>query len=86
LIFLVLMRRALKRREHEESVPEPTWLREIVSGQTVAELQAGSTLPALPAVPTAEQSKREEIRDAVEEIANNKPEAIASQVATWMKE
>jgi flagellar M-ring protein FliF len=83
VIFLFMMRRALKRREGETSVPEPTWLREIESGLTVAELEAG---PLMPALPSADQSKRDEIRDAVEEIANNQPEAIAHQVTAWMKE
>jgi flagellar biosynthesis/type III secretory pathway M-ring protein FliF/YscJ len=40
----------------------------------------------MPALPSADQSKRDEIRDAVEEIANNQPEAIAHQVTAWMKE
>jgi flagellar M-ring protein FliF len=83
LIFLFMMRRALKRREGEASVPEPTWLREIEGGMTVAELEAGPTMPALP---SAEQERRDEVRATVEEIANNKPEAIAHQVSTWMKE
>jgi flagellar biosynthesis/type III secretory pathway M-ring protein FliF/YscJ len=50
---------------------------------TVAELEAAPTMAALP---SAEQTQRDEIREAVEEIANNKPEAIAHQVTTWMKE
>jgi flagellar M-ring protein FliF len=83
LIFLFMMRRALKRREGEASVPEPTWLRELERGMTVAELEAAPTMAALP---SAEQTQRDEIREAVEEIANNKPEAIAHQVSTWMKE
>jgi flagellar M-ring protein FliF len=83
LIFLFMMRRALKRREGEASVPEPTWLREIEGGMTVAELEAA---PAMPALPSADVERRDQAREAVEEIANNKPEAIAHQVAAWMKE
>jgi flagellar biosynthesis/type III secretory pathway M-ring protein FliF/YscJ len=63
-------------------VPEPTWLREIDRGMTVSELEAGSTL----ALPPAEMVRRDEAREAVEEIANNNPEVIAHQVAAWMKE
>jgi flagellar M-ring protein FliF len=84
LIFLFLMRRALKRREGEKSLPAATWLREIESGVTVAELE-GATL-AMPALPSAQDAQRNAIREQVEEIASNKPEAIASQVAQWMKE
>lgn len=82
LIFLFMMRRALKKREGEEAVPEPTWLREIERGMTVSELEAGSTL----ALPSGDHAKRDEAREAVEEIANNNPEVIAHQVAAWMKE
>jgi flagellar M-ring protein FliF len=83
LIFLFMMRRALKRREGDPAVPEPTWLREIEGGMTVAELEAAPTMPALP---SADVERRDQAREAVEEIANNKPEAIAHQVAAWMKE
>jgi flagellar M-ring protein FliF len=84
LIFLFLMRRALKRREGEAGLPTPTWLRELESGITVAELEAGP--PPVPQLPPGVQERRNAMRDQVEEIAQNSPEAIASQVAAWMKE
>jgi flagellar M-ring protein FliF len=84
LIFLFMMRRALKRREGESSVPTPTWLRELEAGQTVAELEAGG--PPVPALPAGVIERRNAVREQVEEIAENSPEAIASQVAAWMKE
>jgi flagellar M-ring protein FliF len=83
MLFLFMMSRALKRREGEGSVPEPTWLRELESGMTVAELQAA---PARAALPPVEDSQRTELYERVEEIVANKPEAIAHQVAAWMKE
>jgi flagellar M-ring protein FliF len=83
LIFLLMMRRALKRREGEASVPTPTWLRELESGITVAQLEAGQPVAQLPA---AVVERRNAVREQVEEIANNSPEAIAAQVAQWMKE
>jgi flagellar M-ring protein FliF len=83
LIFLFAMRRALKRREGESSVPSPTWLRELESGVTVAQLEASQQVPQLPA---AVVERRNAVREQVEEIANNSPEAIAAQVAQWMKE
>jgi flagellar M-ring protein FliF len=83
LIFLFSMRRALKRREGESSVPSPTWLRELEGGITVAQLEAGQAIPQLPA---AVVERRNAVREQVEEIANNSPEAIAAQVAQWMKE
>ena len=83
LIFLFLMRRALKRREGDASVPSPTWLRELESSVTVAELEAGASLPQLP---PAVVERRNAVHAQVEEIAENQPEAIAHQVASWMKE
>jgi flagellar M-ring protein FliF len=84
LLFLFFMRRALKRREGEVSVAEPTWLRELERGMTVAELEAGTPQLALPS--PADIERRNAVREQVEEIAANSPEAIASQVAAWMKE
>jgi flagellar M-ring protein FliF len=81
LVFLFLMRRSLKRREGEASVPAPTWLRELQTGITVAELEAGpGASRELPA------ARPDAIHAQIEEIASSQPEAIASQVAQWMKE
>ncbi|HEY3614068.1 MAG TPA: flagellar M-ring protein FliF C-terminal domain-containing protein, partial [Gaiellales bacterium] len=83
VVFLFLMMRTIKRRERDESVPEPTWLREIQSGSmTVAQLESGGGQAALPA-PAA---KRSAARDQVEEMARTQPQAVANQVAAWMKE
>jgi flagellar M-ring protein FliF len=83
LIFLFMMRRALKKREGEESVPEPTWLREIEQARPLAELEAG---PARAALPDANSEARNAVKGEVEEIARNQPQAIAAQVSSWMKE
>lgn len=84
IVFLFLMRKTIKRREGDPSVPEPTWLREIEgSSLTVAELESPEVQMALP---SGEVLNRNKIRDQVEEIARNQPEAVASQVAAWMKE
>ena len=79
LIFLFLMRRSLKKREGEASVPAPTWLRELQGGITVAELEGGPLQ-----LPPAKQ--QDPVRDQIEQIANNAPEAIATQVSSWMRE
>jgi flagellar M-ring protein FliF len=83
LVFLFMARRALKRREGEKSVPEPTWLRELEGGMTVAELEAA---PARRALPPVDDPEREQLRGQVDEIVKRQPEAIADQVATWMKQ
>jgi flagellar M-ring protein FliF len=82
LVFLFLMRRALSRREKEDAVPEPTWLRELESGFSLSELEGSKTI-ALPAAPI---DRRDPIHEQIEEIAHNSPEVIASQVSQWMKE
>jgi flagellar M-ring protein FliF len=79
LVFLFLMRRSLKRREGEASVPAPTWLRELQSGLTVAELEGSPSLQLPAARPDA-------VGEQLQEIANTQPQAIASQVSQWMKE
>ncbi len=81
LLFLFFMRRSLKRREDEDSVPTPTWLRELERGVTVAELEAMPTVHQLPPARVVD-----EVREQLEQIAEEQPEAIASQVAQWMTE
>jgi flagellar M-ring protein FliF len=82
IVFLFLMRRALRNREKDAAVPEPTWLRELESGFSLNELDAAPTV----ALPAAALDHRDPLREQLEEIANNSPEVIASQVSQWMKE
>jgi len=86
LVFLFLVRRGLKRREHEGVAPEPTWLREFESVVPIAQLEAGPHVPAVrhELDPAAEQ--RNQLRDELEEIAKNSPEQVALQVNQWMKQ
>jgi len=86
IVFLFMIRRALKRREGETSVPEPTWLRELESGLTVAELEAMPARRALPPSPAMEDPAHQALRTQVEEIVNHQPQAVANQVSAWMKE
>ncbi len=80
LLFLFFMRRSLKRREGEDSVPTPTWLRELERGMTVAELEAAPSLQLPPA------KQVDKLQEQLEEIAETQPQALASQVAQWMTE
>jgi flagellar M-ring protein FliF len=86
IVFLFMIRRALKRREGEASVPEPTWLRELESGLTVAELEAMPARRALPPSPAIDDPAHQALRTQVEEIVNRQPQAVANQVSAWMKE
>jgi flagellar M-ring protein FliF len=80
LLFLFFMRRSLKRREGEDAVPSPTWLRELERGVTVAELEASPTIQQLP------PAKIDQVQEQLEQIAEEQPQAIANQVAQWMTE
>jgi flagellar M-ring protein FliF len=83
IVFLFLMRRAIKRRESDPSVPEPTWLREIESGGlTVAQLESGGSS----SLTVNELARRSSARDQVDDIVRREPKAVANQVAAWMKE
>jgi flagellar M-ring protein FliF len=82
LIFLFMMRRALKRRENEGVAPEPTWLREIERSVAVAELEA---VPSRHTLDPA-SARRAALKAEAEEIAQKQPEQIAVQVSAWLKE
>jgi flagellar M-ring protein FliF len=82
LVFLVLVRRGLKRRKGEGVGAEPTWLREIERSVSVAELEPA---PVRPAIDPA-SARRAALRAEAEEIAEKQPEQIAVQVSEWLKE
>jgi flagellar M-ring protein FliF len=83
LAFLFFMMRQLKRRERE-SLGEPTWLRQIESPTTLAELEAGRTT-RMPAV-AGQMPGPSATRLSAEKIAEDDPERVAQQIRTWMQE
>jgi len=83
LVFLMMMRKGLKRREDEGVVPEPTWLREIEASVPLAELEAAPT--ARIAI-DPEAARRSTMKSELEEIARSQPQQVATQVTQWMKE
>jgi flagellar M-ring protein FliF len=76
LIFLLLVRRALRRRE-EETLGEPVWLSEINAPQPLSALEADAPTLELP---------RSDIRRRAEELAAKEPEKVAQQLRAWMAE
>ncbi|HEV7641665.1 MAG TPA: flagellar basal-body MS-ring/collar protein FliF [Gaiellaceae bacterium] len=80
IVFLFFMRRALKRREGELAVAEPTWLRELEGSVPLRELEEAPATLALP------PSELDGFKSELEEIARRSPEALALQVNQWMKE
>lgn len=79
-VFLVVVRRGLRRREADLHVAEPTWLRQVEGAVPVAELEP----PQLKIDP--EQERREEMKGQVEEIVRRQPDKVALQVSQWLKE
>lgn len=81
LLFLFFMRRHLRRREGDDLVGEPVWLRQVAAPRTVAELAApdGPTQIMPPPVVSAH-------RQAVEEAVQRDPERVAQTLRAWMDE
>jgi flagellar M-ring protein FliF len=83
--FLFFVTRQLKRRESEALAGEPTWLREIESPRTLAELErleADRPAPAVRPLRPPEQPARLQVEDLV----GRDPERVASQVRAWMQD
>jgi flagellar M-ring protein FliF len=83
LVFLMMMRKGLKRREEDGVVPEPTWLREIEASVPLAELEAA---PTARIQIDPEAARRGSMKNELEEIARSQPQQVATQVTQWMKE
>lgn len=83
LIFLFLVRRNLKRREGDPTVPEPRWLSEITQATPIARLGSGA---AAPLAESADAGRRKAMQATAEEIVKQQPDQVALQVAQWMSE
>ena len=83
-IFLLLLRKNLKRREGEGVAIEPTWLREIERSTTVGALEAGHSPLEISIDPEGE--RRHQLKTQVQDIARSHPEQIALQINQWMRE
>ena len=84
LIFMFLMRRAIKRRERETFEGQPTWLRELATPRPLAALASGGDEPA-----TEVKRLRSPVnvpKRQVEELVERDPDRVAQQVRAWMSE
>jgi len=79
LAFLFFVARHLRRREGEELMGQPSWLRELDQPRTVAQLEAAR--PALEDSPDHQQA-----RFTLEDIVAREPERVAAQLKTWLAE
>ena len=74
LIFLFLVRRNLKRREGDPTVPEPRWLSEITQATPIAHLGSGG---AAPLAESAGAGRRKAMQATAEEIVKQQPDQVA---------
>lgn len=84
LIFLVFVARQLRKREVESLAGEPTWLREIESPRTLAELERIDQSSPTQVLPL--RSPEHPARMQVEELVERDPDRVAQQVRAWMQE
>jgi flagellar M-ring protein FliF len=80
VLFLFFMSRHLKKREDETLMREPTWLREIESPTSLAQLEASAAGHELQPPPESPTKK------GVEDMADRSPDRVAAQVRLWMNE
>ncbi|ADB48474.1 flagellar basal-body MS-ring/collar protein FliF [Conexibacter woesei] len=85
LVFLALVARQLRKRENETLAGEPTWLREIESPRTLAELERFEE-PVAPTQVLPLRSPENAARMQVEELVERDPERVAQHVRAWMQE
>jgi flagellar M-ring protein FliF len=85
LVFLFFVSRHLRRREGEELMREPSWMRQLDAPRTVAEIEATNAMPK-PTADTAAQAAAEDAKWALEDVVKREPERVAAQLKTWLAE
>jgi flagellar M-ring protein FliF len=97
MIFLFFTTRSLRKRERE-TIEEPVWLKEIEAPVRLSELERETAVrpsPAMAAVGPAgagagaraeDAQAQKNIREQVEQLADNDPDKVAQQLRSWMHE
>lgn len=85
LLFLLFTTRALRKREQETLAGEPTWLREIQSPRTLAELERLEQMDH-PTQVRPLRTPEQPARLQVEDLVQRDPDRVAQQVRAWMAE
>ncbi len=87
LLFLFFTSRMLKRRENEAFQGVPTWLRELESPRSLAELEAGAELDTEGAQRFKQlRSPINVARQQVDDLVDRDPDRVAAEVRRWMSE
>jgi flagellar M-ring protein FliF len=87
IIFLLLMSRALRRREREPlATRQATWLRELDSPRSLIELEDESAPTEPMRVKRLRPAASAPAKLQVEDLVQHEPDRVASQVREWMAE
>jgi flagellar M-ring protein FliF len=87
LIFLFLMSRVLRRREHEPlSMRQATWLRELDSPRSLIELEDEASPTEPMRIKRLRPATSAPAKLQVEDLVEHEPDRVASQVREWMAE
>jgi flagellar M-ring protein FliF len=99
ILFLFFTTRSLRKRE-SETIEEPVWLRELEAPVRLSELERESAVRPTAVMAAAPASNggsgsggdgggelgEQNIRQQVEQLAENDPDRVAQQLRTWMHE
>jgi flagellar M-ring protein FliF len=97
MIFLFFTTRSLRKRERE-TIEEPVWLREIEAPVRLSELERETAVRPGPGMAAAmpanagagarsqDAQAQRNIREQVEQLADNDPDKVAQQLRSWMHE
>jgi flagellar M-ring protein FliF len=94
ILFLFFTTRSLRKRE-QETIEEPVWLRELEVPVRLSELERETAVrpPAVMAAASAangggarDAEGEQNIRQQVEQLADNDPDRVAQQLRSWMNE
>lgn len=90
LLFLFLFSRYLKRRESDELLDEPSWLRQLprpAEAQLIVpdDMQSAGGVAAIQAS-TAASFANDPRRRALQEVVDNEPERVAAHLRSWITE
>jgi flagellar M-ring protein FliF len=88
LLFLFFVGRMLRRREREGFSGDATWIRELTSPRSLAELERVEMLPAAdtPTRVARLQAPVNVAKRQVEDLVERDADRVAQQVRAWMAE
>ncbi len=85
LLFLFFLTRHLRKRETDELMDEPSWLRQLPRPQEPDPAMA-LAMPEQPTAVMATLATADPRRQALEEIVAREPERVAAHLRTWITE